>query len=634
MKDKSIFIVEDERIIAMDLAKRLNDMGFKVEGIASSGTEAIEQITKLKPDLVIMDIVIQGEYDGIETATKLKPLNIPIVYLTAYSDQETLDRAKLTEPYGYILKPFKDKEIKTTLEVSLYKSSIEGRLKESEELYKFLYNNYPEIYLTLDSNSNIISVNEFGCLELGYSIEDLFGKPISTLVYSPDSEIISNSINKLLKNSSIENDLVEVRLLNKRNENLWTKIKIKSTFKNGEKILILVCEDISKLKLMEEKLINAQKLESLGVLAGGIAHDFNNMLTMIMSNVSLAKLKLEEKSEPKNIDSIIELLTQAEKNTFNTKQLTQQLLTFSKGGKPRKKLSSRLEKIVEDNSKIATRGTNANCSFNFSEGLWALEIDEGQIGQVINNLVINATEAMSNEGKIDINLQNIEINTDEVPELKSGKYIKISVKDEGAGIEEDNFTKVFEPYYSTKQGSNGLGLSVTYSIIKNHDGHIEVNSEIEKGTEFVIYLPSIGAIHTPEDVDQQSKAVAGSGKILFMDDEEQIRNIADKILSKLGYDVTCVSEGKELLNVYDEHNDKNNNFDLVIMDLIVKNGLGGLETIKLLLEKHPNAKAIVSSGYSNESLMSEYQKYGFVECIMKPYTVKEFSSKINSVLTN
>lgn len=629
---KHIFIVEDERIIAMDLAKRLNDMGYKVDGVASSSSEAITQITDCMPDLILMDIVIKGELDGIATADRLRNLGIPVIYLTAYSDEKTLERAKLTEPFGYILKPFKDKEISSTIEMALYKSEVEKKLKESEELYRFLFDNYPEIYLTLDENHNIISANEFGADQLGYKNNDLFGKSINLIINDYDKATFQQTLEKVKNKNNAENEIIEIRMVTKDNTELWTRVRIKPSIRNDKKIFIIVCEDVTKLKLMEQKLIDTQKLESIGTLAGGIAHDFNNMLTVIMSNISLARLRLTGE-EVIDISEITNFLSEAESNIFKTKDLTQQLLTFSKGGKPSKKISNKITQILSESSKFVTRGTNIDCRVYVKDKLWAVEIDEGQIGQVVNNIVMNASQSMPDGGDIYISVENAKIKDEDQITLKSGKYLKIVIKDKGIGIEKDKLSKIFDPYYTTKENGHGLGLSITYSIIKNHNGHIEARSEINQGTEFIIYLPAIGNIEVSDEDEKKQLKFSDKGRILFMDDEESIRDSAKKILIQLGHEVTCVKEGNELLEIYEQQEKNNNSFDLVIMDLTIKNGLGGLETIKKLIEKYPEAKAIVSSGYSSDLSLSEYKKHGFLECITKPYTVEEFSSKISNVLS-
>ena len=633
MNRNKILIVEDERIIAMDLAKRLEDMDYYICGIESTGKEAIEKISESKPDLILMDIEIKGDLDGIETAERLKHLSIPIIYLTAYSDQQTLERAKLTEPYGYILKPFNEKEISSTIKMALHKRSIENQLKESEKLYRFLYDNYPEVYLTLDKDSNIISINQYGLAELGYKREELAGNPITSIVYDQYWEKITQCINNLLSNNEKDTEITEIKLKTKQSKEIWSRIKMKTAYQNDEQRLILVCEDITRLKEIEQQLINTQKLESLGILAGGIAHNFNNMMSMIMSNVSLARLKLTNDKE-QNITEVCELLSSAESNIINTKSLTQQLLTFSKGGKPVKEVCNNIKKLIEESADFVTSGKNVTYSIDSKSKPWELKIDEGQIVQAINNIFINSSQAMGNGGNISIKIENIENIPEDKNEIPNGKYIKISIKDEGIGIESENLFKIFEPYFTTKKNGHGLGLSVTHSIIKNHNGHIKVKSKRDKGTEFTIFLPALGPSSNLVEKKNDTKKVMGSGKILFMDDEKELRIIAEKILTTLGYEVICVSEGNELLKTYQSHIEQNKDFDLVIMDLTIKDGLGGYETIEKLLEKHPNAKAVVSSGYSNSSIMSEYKNYGFVDCITKPYTIKQFSTKINDLINN
>jgi len=358
-------------------------------------------------------------------------------------------------------------------------------------------------------------------------------------------------------------------------------------------------------------------------LAGGIAHDFNNMLGIISGNISYAISNL------KKDDELYEVLLDVQESTKQAKGLTDQLMTFSKGGAPIKKVAD-INKIISDAAIFSIRGAKSRCSFELSNDLWLSEVDEGQINQVINNLVINANQAMPNGGYITIRTENINIKTESGIPLPAGKYIKIGIEDQGVGISKNHLLNIFEPYFTTKQKGSGLGLAITYSIIKRHEGHITVYSEVEKGTVFNIYLPaSFNDSKEPED--QKKITHKGQGKILIMDDQEPILKMVTRMLSKMGYEVTTAMDGTQAINIYREAYDAESPFDCVILDLTVPGGMGGAKTIPELLKINPNVKAVVTSGYSNDPIMANYQDYGFCGVVPKPYTKEQLSTVLTHI---
>ncbi len=388
--------------------------------------------------------------------------------------------------------------------------------------------------------------------------------------------------------------------------------------------VVIVFRDITQRKKIENELQKMQKIESIGVLAGGLAHDFNNILTSIIGSIELALIKddLEHKNK---------YLQLADSAALRAKGITQQLLTFSKGGEPIKKVSS-IENVVKNSSSFASSGSNCEVVISSEENLWETEIDEDQISQVIQNMVLNSIQAMPEGGKIKIDLYNYELLEKDNQGLH-GKYVAIKISDTGCGIEKDIIDKIFDPYFTTKKTGSGLGLAVSYSIIKKHYGFIEVFSEIGKGTDFIIYLP---AVQSESQKEKEVKVIRqkGKGYILIMDDEEDIRNILCDILVYLGYEVDSTSNGYEALEKYKNAFHSNKPYDLVIMDLTIPGGLGGKETIIKLLDFDPGAKAIVSSGYSNDPVMAEYRKYGFLAAINKPYRLEEVKKTLKSILVN
>jgi PAS domain S-box-containing protein len=388
--------------------------------------------------------------------------------------------------------------------------------------------------------------------------------------------------------------------------------------------VVLVFRDITEKRKMENELLKAQKIESVGILAGGIAHDFNNILTGILGNISLAK------THAKPGDALFKKLAAAEKASLQAQDLTQQLLTFSQGGAPVKKTTS-IAELLMDTAKFASRGSNTRCEFEISDNLSPVMVDEGQISQVINNLIINADQAMPDGGIIKVRAENIIVKAQQDPALKEGTYVKISLEDQGVGIQKEHLRKIFDPYFTTKQKGNGLGLAIVYSIIKKHDGYIHVESESGVGTTFSLYLPASDERCTVKD-EKSEKTFRGKGKILVMDDEDIVLEVAGEMVTHLGYKVELVKDGSQVVETYSKATATGEPFDAVIMDLTVPAGIGGKEAIQKLMEIDPEVKAIVSSGYSNDPVMADFKKYGFRGVIAKPYRVEELSETLHKVI--
>ena len=391
--------------------------------------------------------------------------------------------------------------------------------------------------------------------------------------------------------------------------------------------VVLVFSDITGRLKVEGELLKAKKLESVGILAGGIAHDFNNILTAIMGNISLAKNYID----PDN--RAYRRLEEADKATVRAKGLTQRLLTFSKGGVPIKKAAS-IEELIRESTGFILSGASVKSMFSFADDLWPVDIDTGQISQVIQNLCLNASQAMPDGGFIRIRAENEIVLDDATIPLSPGKYIKISFKDDGVGISQKNIARIFDPYFTTKQTGSGLGLATVYSIINNHDGHISVESEMDNGTAFTFYLPA--GENVPESVvdekDLKQEKYKGGGKILVMDDEEIVREVAGEMLTYIGFEVDFALHGEEALEKYSKALRNGKPFDAVIMDLTVPGGMGGGEAIKKLLELDPGAKAIVSSGYSNNPIMADFKKYGFKAMVSKPFHFDQMQKILENIL--
>ncbi|MEN8143080.1 MAG: ATP-binding protein [Thermodesulfobacteriota bacterium] len=396
---------------------------------------------------------------------------------------------------------------------------------------------------------------------------------------------------------------------------------------------IEVVEDVTEKIQAEEDMQRAMKLESMGVLAGGIAHDFNNLLTAVLGNVSLLKLGAEPN------DKIYSKLTEVEKATLRARKLTQQLLTFAKGGSPVKQTTS-VKELAVDAATFALRGAKVQCRFDFSDDLWLVDVDPGQFTQVIQNLAINASQAMPAGGLIYLAAENFEHESGDPYILLPGKYIKVSVRDEGEGIEHEVLAKIFDPYFTTKEKGTGIGLATAYSIAKNHGGLLTVDSTPGSGSTFYFYLPvseqANGVETTGRQVvpDQQVGGVSsGKGKILLMDDEEIILEVTGEMLRYAGYEIAQSRSGQEAVEEYRQAMATGEAFDAVILDLTVPGeGWGGEKTLEKLKELDPEVKVVLSSGYANDPVMIRFREYGFLAAVAKPYRIERLSKVLGEVL--
>jgi len=893
MRKARIMIVEDESIVALEIKDRLLSLNYEVVNVVSSGEIALLKAAESTPDLILMDIMIKGNMDGIETANIIKKkYDIPAIFLTAYSDEKTIQRAKISEPYGYLLKPLQERELRTTIEMALYKHRTEQALKHSQKWLSTILNSIGDAVIATDAEERIRFMNPIAERITNWKQEEALGEKFSEVYRVRDettNEAIENPATKVIREGIIVGMANHTVLLTKderkvpiedtaspiRDENgeiigivvifhdvserhgkeeqirklssaveqspamvvitnfagdieyvnpkfteitgykfeevkyknprilksgkmdpviykvLWESIttghewrgEIQNKKKNGElyweslsisplknsenkithfiamkeditqrkhaeeakkraesalaaekerlavtlrsigdavistdtegvivlvnreaekltgyqqheileknftevfelindttgepfenpieKVLnsggvieqthqvalitkdnlrrciaynasplrdsnstiigaVMVFRDITEQIKMEEELRRAQKLDSLSLLAGGIAHDFNNILTAISGNLSLAKINLQP------TEKIYQRVSQAENATVRAQELTQQLLTFAKGGAPIKKMAS-LGEMVKDVTSFTLRGSNVKCEYYIQEDLWSAEVDIGQISQVLNNLVINANQAMPDGGTIKISCKNETID-DSIHEngntLRKGNYIQISVEDNGIGIPAKHLPKIFDPFFTTKQKGSGLGLASSYSIIKNHDGHIKVESDIGEGTTFSVYLPAILVQSTDKPADS-AITLEGNGRILVMDDDEFVLEIVGDMLNEIGYQVEFARNGQEAIDLYSSAKEGGKPFKSVIMDLTIPGGMGGKETIEKLTKIDPDVKAVVSSGYSSDPIMGNFREYGFRGCVAKPYRVEDICKTLNEII--
>ncbi|MGR3319370.1 MAG: PAS domain-containing hybrid sensor histidine kinase/response regulator [Candidatus Anammoxibacter sp.] len=488
--------------------------------------------------------------------------------------------------------------------------------------------------VSIDEGQKIIIFNKGAERVFGYTADEIRGKTIETLIperfrtnHKKNVEDFGRSETESVRLNDRQYDLFGRK---KNGDEFPAEISISKFEEDGKMIFTAVVHDITLRRKMEEEAFKAQKLESVGILAGGIAHDFNNILTAILGNTNLADILIKTGDR----DKATEALSNIERASVRARDLTQQLLTFSKGGTPVKNTVS-ITGIIKESSGFALKGSNVKCEFSITEDLWPVEVDEGQINQVINNIVINAEQVMPHGGTLKIDAKNVtKVDKELVTALKNRKHIKISITDQGSGIKKEHLPNIFDPYFTTKQTGSGLGLASSYSIIKKHGGIITVESEPGVGSTFHIYLPaSTKTVKKEEEtLDLPIAAIAGSGKILIMDDNDAIRDMGSETLGFIGYEVECAEDGDKAIDMYKKAMDSGNPFDVVIMDLTIPGGMGGKEAIKELHKIDAKAKAIVFSGYSNDPIMSAYEQFGFKGVIGKPFELKAMNEVLKRVM--
>ena len=490
------------------------------------------------------------------------------------------------------------------------RKQAEEALRESEAQNRAILNAQPDL-MFLQSRDGIFLDYHASCTDtlyvppeqfLGKRMQDIFPEELSTLFL--------DLIEQVLATGKMRN---HEYMLPIAGQSQYFEIRIVPC---GDDKILSIIRDITDRKRMEKEILKSRKLESLGTLAGGIAHDFNNILTAILGNVSYARVYAEEGSE------LYKPIVEAEAGCLRARGLTKQLLTFSRGGEPVKKVI-RIGELLKESTEFALHGSNVICRFEIALNLWPVEADRGQLDQVISNLVINSDQSLAAGGKMHMRAENVELEKGDLSSLEAGRYVKIEVEDEGVGILAEHLEKIFDPYFTTKQKGSGLGLASAYSIVINHSGALRAVSEPGKGSTFIIYLPA--SKEEPQEKKVSEDIILGEGRVLLMDDEAEIRQMAARLIGKLGYEVETAADGQEAIEKYRKSRSAGRPFGVVILDLTVKGGMGGEKALDRLKEIDPEVKAIVSSGYSIDSVMSHYRYTGFAGMIAKPYSLSDIS---------
>lgn len=498
----------------------------------------------------------------------------------------------------------------------------DARLKETGERYRLLFEHSPAGLFQFDRGLCITDVNDRFAALLGKRRIDLLGVELKQL--APDKLCASfqaafNGGESYYEGSDVFQGMPA---------DAWIGVRTAPIFGAEHTVIggIVIVEDMTERRRIEEERLRAQKLESLGLLAGGIAHDFNNILTAVLGNISIAR-----QSAP-TVSDIREALQDAERAALRARDLTHQLLTFSKGGAPIKKLHD-VAALVREAASFTVRGSASRCIYEFAPDTWAAEVDGGQLTQVIQNLIINADQAMPNGGLIRLRVANRILKEGEVDQLPAGRYVEIKVSDTGTGIPERLLHRIFDPYFTTKAKGSGLGLTMCFSILKKHGGHIGVESRVGVGTTFTLLLPAAdGTLSEENSSETRSPEFFGQGRVLVMDDERPILNLARRLLEKNGYTVLTAESGEEALELVDAERAAGRGIDLAILDITVPGGMGGRETLRHLRARDPGIPALVSSGYAQDEVMAQFKDAGFTGVVPKPYRAEDLLAAVSRAL--
>jgi PAS domain S-box-containing protein len=499
----------------------------------------------------------------------------------------------------------------------------EQALQDSERKYKTLVETTATGFVIIDDQGKVLDANaEYVRMSGHRTLQEIRGRTVVDWTADHDHARNAEAVATCMQIGFVRD--LQIDYAHTDGTMLPVLINATVTEVEGEKRIIALIRDISDRKRLEEEILRSEKLRSVGVLAGGIAHDFNNILTAILGNISLLRATLAvDESAGEHLDEV-------EKASQRARELTRQLLTFSRGGDPVRK-PFHPEPLIRESTTLALRGRASACDFKIASGLFPIDGDEGQIGQVLRNLVINASQAMNGSGTVVVSAQNRRVHDGDVHTLAAGPCVVISIADSGAGISEEHRLRIFDPYFTTKRDGRGLGLAVSHSVVANHRGAITVDSQVGHGSVFSVYLPAAeGDAIMPHGA--AAEIVHGRGRILIMDDEESVRQIAGKIVRALGYEAAFARDGREAIDGWRQANAKGQPFDVAIMDLTVPGGMGGREAMRELLALDPEAKAVVSSGYCQDPVMANFRDYGFRDILAKPYNVLDVSRALSTLL--
>ena len=636
-----VLVVDDEGLNCEVLLRRLQREGYHAAA-AGSGKEALELLRKESFDAILLDFLMPG-MNGMEVLQALKGdpalRHLPVIMLSALTELERVVRCIELGAEDFLSKPINSVLLRARLGACLEKKRLRDLEQEhyqalhaEKERLSVTLRSLADAVVTTDAEGRIVLLNDVVTAFTGITRENATGRAfgdVFRIFHRATGEPAANIALEAMKANAVVESGPGIAIMPPDGIERLLSVRGAPILDHERKVngTVVVLRDITEKEKMAEELLRASKLQSIGVLAGGLAHDFNNMLTAVTGNLSLIR-QLDDL--PPEVHCSV---NEAEQGAKRAQELTQYLLTFAEGGAPLKQLIQ-VRALIQQTSAFVVRGSNVHCDFDIMSNLWKTEADPNQIAQVISNIVLNAVEATPNGGKIHVKAENITAPLPSEPNLDADDYLCITVRDHGTGIVPEFLPRIYDPFFTTKKQARGLGLAAAYSIIQRHGGHISVDSAQGVGTTVKFYLRAVRpvaasvapekplAVRTPA-VEKPAVATTNGRKplVLIMDDDDSIRMLAKLMFKRLDYDVVTTADGEAALKAHEGARAEGRPFDLVVMDLTIPGGMGGKETIRRLREKDTRVSAIVSSGYSNDPVMANYEEHGFNGVLPKPYTM-------------
>jgi two-component system, cell cycle sensor histidine kinase and response regulator CckA len=615
MKPARIVVVEDERIVALHLQQQLASLDYEVAAVAASGRMALDHIVRERPDVVLMDIHIQGDLDGIETASRIPAdLQVPVIYLTAYSEETTLRRARATRPYGYLIKPYSERELHATIQMALERRRVESALRTSEDRFRSIVGAISEgIFIADAATGAIIEVNPSACSMFACDAEDLIGETLNTLS-SGQPPYAGDAVDARVAAAAGAPQRFDWRCRRRTGEHFWAEMSVRVAAIGRRDMVLAVVRDLTERKAIEEQLRQVQKIETIGQLTGGIAHDFNNLLGVIIGNLDLLRDARGDDEE------FADLSTDALDAALRGADLTRQLLAFARR-QPLQPQTVELNELVDGTMRLLRRvlGENIEVFVSHEEARTSILIDRAQLESALTNLATNARDAMPRGGKLIVTTGLRSLDRDYAamhPDVAAGPYALIEVTDTGTGMSEAVKDRIFEPFYTTKDRDRGtgLGLSMVFGFLKQSGGHVSVYSEPGVGSTFRLYLPSAsGGVAMSNESVVVEPLIDRDQTALVVEDDTPIRRIAVRYFRELGYHVIEARNAAEALSSLES-----NVVDVMFTDVMMPGDIDGFELARQASEAWPALRVILTSGFPQTKLTEELAQNRF-KLLSKPY---------------
>jgi len=631
-----IVVVEDENIVALDIKLQLEHLGYVVPAVFPSGEQLLDALPELHADLVLLDIILKGELDGVETAKRVKrTFNLPVILLTALDTQETLERAKLAQPFAFIVKPFDERELRNAVVISLYRHTMEQTLQRRERLFSTTLESIQDGVLVTDEEYRIEYSNSVAEAVLGRSHEDLRGLALEKVLNLRDREGNPVGIDEAARGQlwSRRTDGTEVAV-----DRYVSPLVDRDGSRSG---WVVVVHDVTErlaqedaLRRQEEQLRRSQKMEAIGRLTGGIAHDFNNLLTVILGYAKLLREEIEG-IDGADVSLVRTDVEGIQKAAMRSAALTRQLLAFSRHQIMERRVVD-VNEIVSDMEKMLQRlvSDDVRTQVDLLAGNARVRVDPSQLEQVLMNLTVNARDAMPNGGRLAIRTEVRTVDEAQVSgheKIDPGEFVAIVVRDTGVGMTPDVVERVFEPFFTTKEvgQGTGLGLSTVYGIVAQSGGFIELSTVPNRGTTFTVYLPvHEGVAGEQSEDDLLTRAAGGSETILLVEDDDSIRALFSRVLRTKGYQVLEAANAGEALLLHETHGDS---ISLLMTDVVMPH-LSGTELADRLVSERPDLRILYVSGYPETYLSNERRRELGRRFMQKPVDPARLAERVRSIL--